>query len=191
MSEVDLRSDVTVDNLADFEQSLELLTGHAILVGFPADEPARENEDGTPAEITNAALGYIHDKGSPEQNIPARPFMEPGIESRQEQIADNLEHTGIVALDGKTDAVMTSLAITGQIAEDGIKAKILDGPFAPLSDATLRARARKGGSIGAAAQAELDGVQLVEGSPNVRPLNETGQMRNAVRYVIAKASEVE
>jgi hypothetical protein len=76
----------------------------------------------------------------------------------------------------------------GQIAKQGIQMKIVDGPFEPLSPATLRARARRGGEIGRAAMTELasraDGNE--PDAETARPLNDTGQMRNAVNYVIRK-----
>lgn len=47
-----------------------------VLIGIPMS--TTERPDG---EITNAELGYIHEYGAPEANIPARPFLIPGVES--------------------------------------------------------------------------------------------------------------
>ena len=63
-----------------------------------------------------------------------------------------------------------------------------EGPFEPLKESTLRGRAHMGGEIGKAAIFELDSRAAGnEPDPgNVCPLNATGQMRNAVNYVIRK-----
>ena len=63
-----------VDNLRKLTQGIEVLTTMQVMVGVPDDKSGRRE-----GEINNAELAYIHDKGAPEANIPARPFMEPGI----------------------------------------------------------------------------------------------------------------
>ena len=73
----------------------------AVLAGFPQDkDEPREDADGNPSPITNAGIAYSMDKGMPEQNVPARPFMIPGIESVQDKIVGGMETTGLAALDG-------------------------------------------------------------------------------------------
>jgi hypothetical protein len=184
--------DVTADNLREFEAALREMQAQAVMAGFPADKnEEREDENGNPTPITNAALGYIHDKGMPEQNIPARPFMVPGIESVEGKIVDGMERIGVAALDGDTQEVEAGFMAVGLTAQNGIRRKIIDGPFAPLADSTLVARARMGGRIAKAAQAEIDSRAAGNeaGVDNARPLNLTGQMRNAVTYVIRKEGE--
>jgi hypothetical protein len=185
MSDANLSFEVTHDEMKSFMQALADMQAKEVLAGFPAeDDKPRQDAEGNPEPITNAAIAYIQNTGMPEQNLPARPFMVEGIEDKREQITDAMEAVGLAALDGDRMAVDQGLHAVGAIARDGIKEKIIDGPFAPLAEATLRARAAMGGAIGKAAQAELDGVQLVAGSPNVRPLNLTGQLRNAANYAV-------
>ncbi|KAA6459631.1 hypothetical protein DYQ86_16055 [Acidobacteria bacterium AB60] len=187
MSDINFGIDITEDNLGDFEKALKELRSQAVFAGFPEDkDKPREDPDGESEPITNAALAYIHDKGMPEQNIPARPIMEPGVESVQEEIVAKLEQTGLAALDGNLQGVENGFQAVGLIAQNGIRQRILDGPFVPLAESTLRARARMGGEVGAAAQRELDGTPSPSGDPNVRPLNVTGQLRNAATYVVRK-----
>ncbi len=185
-SSVNLGFSVTHDEIDAFLKAFKTMQAKDVLAGFPADEKPREDADGNEQEISNAALGYIHNTGMPEQNIPARPFMVEGIETVREPISDGMEKVGVAALDGDAQKVEQGLHTVGTIARDGIKNKILDGPFEPLKESTLRARARKGGSIGEAAQFELE--SRAEGNApnpeNARPLNETSQMRNAVQYVV-------
>jgi len=180
--------DVTSDHMREFADALRLMTDESVMAGFPADERPREDENGNATPITNAALGYVHNTGMPELNIPARPFMVEGIENVEDTIIDGMEATGLAALDGDSQGVESGLNAVGMTAKLGIQTKILDGPFEPLAESTLKARARRGGSIGEAAQFELDS-RAAGNDPNpenARPLTETGQMRNAVNYVLRK-----
>lgn len=181
--------EVTADNMRAFADALQEMTGEAVLAGFPAEkEETREDENGNPVAINNATIGYLMDKGMPEQNVPARSFMISGIESVGDKIADAMEQTGTAALDGDQQRVQEGFHAVGLVAENGIRQKIIDGPFVPLAESTLKARARAGGEIGKAAQRELDSRQAgnVESVEDARPLNFTGQMRNAVSYAIRK-----
>ena len=186
-SEVNLGFSVVHDEMTSFMNALKVMQAKEVLAGFPQEEAPRKDEDGKSSPITNAALGYIHNMGAPEQNIPARPFMVEGIESKSEPITDGMEAAGIAALDGNVHQIDQALNAVGALARDGIKMKILDGPFEPLAESTLKNRVRTAGSsIAAAAQAELDS-RAAGNAPdpeNARPLNATGQMRNAVNYVL-------
>lgn len=186
--DVDLDFSVTHDDMGAFLHALESMQAKDVLAGFPAEEEPRKVEDGEEKEpITNAALGYIHNTGMPEQNIPARPFMVEGIETIKDKVISGMETVGVVALDGNTQAVEQGLHAVGMTAKLGIQNKILDGPFQPLAESTLKGRVRNAGSeVARAAQEELDS-RAAGNAPNVdisRPLNVTGQMRNAVNYVL-------
>lgn len=185
-SGVDISFQVLQDASAAFMQALEKMQAKEVLAGFPQEEPGREDAEGNPVPITNAALGYIHNFGSPEQNIPARPFMVEGIEAKRVPIVDGMFAAGKAALDGNSQLVDQALNAVGLIAKTGIQGKINDGPFEPLAESTLKARARRGRE---GAQEELDRRDAGE-APGVelaRPLVDTGQLRNAVEYVIRDA----
>ncbi len=185
MSNIELNLSIT-DHMGDLLKALDAIVAKEVLVGFPDDGKAREDENGNPTPITNAAIAYVQDRGSPEANIPARPFMVPGIESRQDSIADGMKHVIVAALDGQRQATDLSLHMVGTIARDAIKAKILDGPFEPLAESTLRSRQAHGGDIGKAAGEELSRRKAGE-DPGVdlsRPLNRSGQLRQGVEYLI-------
>lgn len=182
---VNLDFTVTHDEMGAFLKAFKDLEAQSVLAGFPQEERAREDDEGNPEPITNAALGYIHNTGMPEQNIPARPFMVEGIEAKREEISDGMEAAGTAALDGDRDGVRSALDAVGLSAQAGIRNKIIDGPFEPLAESTLKARARRGRS---GAQQELDRREAGEdpGVDLARPLNDSGQMRNAVNYVVRK-----
>jgi len=183
-SGINLGFEVGFDGMDDLLKGLAAMQAKDVVAGFPQeDDEPREDEDGNPTPITNAALAYVHNNGAPEQNIPARPFMVEGIESKGDQIGDGMKAAGTFALDGNVQGVEQSLNAVGLIAKNGIQMKILDGPFEPLADSTLEARAARGRK---GAQAELDRRENGEdpGVDLARPLNDTGQMRNAVNYAL-------
>lgn len=178
--------------LEDLVEALGILADAEVLVGYPEDGEAREDSK----EPTNAQLAYIHDNGAPEANIPARPFMVPGVESAREKIIGKLDQTMKAVLKGGgAEKAVQGLGQAGFEAMVGIKRTINEGVPPPLSDRTLRARMKKGRKDGAGARKgaaqELD--RRWDGqAPSVefaKPLVDTGQLRNAVTYVVGSKSK--
>lgn len=181
-----LQIKTTKNNLDAMVKSLLILADVEVLVGFPEDTTIRDADpaDTAPRDITNASLAYIHDNGAPEQNIPARPFMMPGIESAKDAVTAKLSEIITAVSQGRSpDVVERGLTQVGLIAKLAIQNKINEGIPPPLAASTLRARARKGRK---GAQAELNsrGQGNDPGMVDAKPLVDTGQMRNAVNYVI-------
>lgn len=161
---VDVRT--MIDNFADFSKGVQALDKNQVLVGIPAEKAARSSEEAT-GPINNAALGYIHDNGSPAANIPARPFLDPGIKTKQEQISGFMGAAGKAALEGKPQLVFKNLTAAGLVAQAGVRMKINTGPFKPLAPATIAARQRRG-------------------RRGTRPLIDTAQLRNAISFIVRK-----
>lgn len=153
-----------VDNVAKAIAGIEKLATTRVMVGVPAENGSRQDSQ----PINNAGLAYIHENGAPEAGIPARPFLKPGIETKQAEISEGLKKAGNAALDGKPDAVDRGFHRVGLIGQNAVRAKITDGPFTPLAEATLAARRARGRT-------------------GTKPLIDTGQLRNALTYVIRKA----
>lgn len=186
---------VTSDKLDDLRLAIRELAAHEVLVGFP-DETADRKDDtgemhggkailGAKSEITNAALGYIHDKGSPEANIPARPFMIPGIKAVEERIGAALLGAAKAVLRDPSTDVQARLHRVGITAATGIKRKLNEGIPPPLSERTLRERARKGRE-GAMWELAWRDAGAPAGLELAKPLIDTGQLRNAITYVVRK-----
>lgn len=181
------RSGITIKqgaNLDDLVASLQKLAGVEVLVGFPEDTTERDPEGDKPSGITNASLGYIHDNGAPEQNIPARPFMAPGIESVQDKIADKLGQVlQAAARGGSASTIAEGMTQVGITASLGIKNYINEGVDPPLAPATLRARAARGRE---GAQDELNNRRKGEAPSTAlaKPLVDIGEMRDAVSFAI-------
>lgn len=181
----------TRQELADVLAAVQALARSEVLVGFPEDTTERDKDPNDKPEdrgITNAALGYIHDNGIPEVGIPARPFMLEGIKRAQGQIEQYLEGALSAAAQGKVAVAEGQLQGAGMAAKLSIQKRINEGIPPPLSEYTLKKRAArgKGSLVAKAAQMELD--RRDKGLPPsldvAKPLVDTGQLRNAVNYVI-------
>lgn len=151
----------TKNNLPNLEAALKLLQKKQVLVGVPEQKDAR-NDDA----ISNAALLYLNDTGSPSQNIPARPTLQPGVEDAKPKIIPHLRAIGQQTLENPSPVdIERGLSAVGQIASNSVKARINAGPPPPLKPATIKARKRRGHA-------------------SEKPLVETAQMRNAVTSAV-------
>jgi hypothetical protein len=155
----------TKSNTAQFRKALEFLLKREVLVGIPAASATRDPAPGETTAASNALIGYVMEYGSPAQNIPARPFVHPGIANAREGIQIHLKKAGQIALSGKPDEISQELEKVGLIAATSVQKAITDGPFEPLKPATLAARRRRGRT-------------------GDRPLIDTGQLRRAITYVV-------
>lgn len=148
----------TIDKVAGVLKNIYKMEKARVLVGIPQGDSGRDDA------ITNSALGYIHEFGSPARNIPARPFLIPGIKAVQDEAAELLKEGAKEVLDD--GSMSASLNKAGIIGQNSVKAAITKGEgFAPLQEATIKARQRKG----------------VKGT---KPLIRTGQLRNSITYVV-------
>jgi phage gpG-like protein len=158
--QVNINVNITVDNLEQFGKAIELLKRKQVLAGVPEAKARRKGDP-----VNNATLAYIHDKGSPSQNIPARPFMEPGIKDVQVQIEQKLLSAGQAVLENDPVKAEQKLEAVGLIAQNGIRNKINSNIPPPLKPATLAARRRRGRT-------------------GTRTLIDTGSLRNSITYVV-------
>ncbi len=178
---------VTHDSTKQLFDCLKSLPDRDVLVGIPEQKAERDADD----PVNNAMLGYIHENGAPEANIPARPFLVPGIRDVKDRITSCIKQAGKAALAGDDEKVTKAFHAAGLVAAASVKKRIVSGDFQPLAEATLRARARrkgkgKGVSIAKGAQAELDSRAAGNAASTefAKPLNDTGQMRKSVTYVL-------
>ena len=159
-----------------------------VLVGIPEDETERQNLEGATEPVTNASIAYIQDNGAPERNIPARPFMVPGIENAVDAIVAQLARGMSAVLRDDSDGVKKAFNGAGIAAERGIKNAIKEGIPPPLSERTLKARASRGRKgavleLEARERGEDPGIELAT------PLMDTGEMLQSIKYVVRKRSE--
>jgi hypothetical protein len=163
----------TVDNTRALFEKIEALTKKQVLVGVPQMKTFRRQEgDFKPDFISNAALAYIHEFGSPAHNIPARPFLFPGIRKASKHIIALLKAGAKAAIaagvplppaygdpmgPAKSDAAAAkasadeaekTLHAVGLAARNAVVRAITnpDPKFVPLKPATIRARLRRTGA---------------------------------------------
>lgn len=170
-----------IDRSDKIRKAIDTLAARETLAGIPAEKTDRPAAGG----MTNAALGYIHDNGAPEANIPARPWTEPGVKAVQGQINEILEKTGEAAFDGRQGDVERGMEAVGLLVSSSMR-NVIDAGIAPaLAESTLRKRAARGRK---GAQQELANRAAGQ-APSVdlaKPLLDTTQMRNSISYVVRK-----
>jgi hypothetical protein len=173
---------ITKDNTRSFFEALEKLTGAKVMVGIPSDTEQHFGSTGrearTDTTIGNATLGYIHENGSPARNIPARPFLAPGVANSKDKWTNYLKQAATLASEGKTAAVDRALHAAGQTAVNAVKATIAAGIPPPLAQSTIDARRQRsrGSSYRRAAVVASD----------TTPLIDTGQLINSISYAIRR-----
>lgn len=183
---------------------LKALSKNRVLVGVPSDKADRSTityERGSIQvkfdKITNAQLAYIHDRGSPKMNIPARSFMKPGIAKAQDQINREFKAAAMAKLDGKESQVQERLHRAGLIAQNSIRNVIRRGEgFVPLKRSTLLARTRKRAYAWySLSKAEMSGASKAQKAAmrgakreaimgSFRPLIDTGALLKSISYVV-------
>lgn len=152
-------------------QGIAALANKTVLVGIPAKNNPRPGEP-----IGNAALGYIHEHGSAAANIPARPFLRPGITAALPAIRAELRQAARAAAAGNSAAVDQHLGNAGQLGADSAKAEIQAGIPPPLRPATVRRRQRR--SPGSR-------YRRAAATPaQVTPLYDTGALLRAITWII-------
>lgn len=165
-----------VDEVSAMVNDLLALTKKQVLVGVPEENDPRETGDG----IGNASLAYIHDNGSPLANIPARPFMKPGIAKAQDRINDQLFAAAKAQMNDQPEEVDIRLNRAGLIAQSSIKGVINQGEgFEPLKRATKLARLRR-----RKAASKWDKNKREEVMDSMTPLRDTGALLNSIMYVV-------
>jgi len=177
--------EVVLDHVQEVLKALGVLVSHSVLVGIP-DEHAGRRE----GEISNAALGYIHENGAPEANIPARPFLLPGVKAVQTQTVEGFKKAAEFALEGREGAVEGQLHRIGLTAQNSVRSVILAGIAPELAPSTIKGRIRRG--KGKKRRADIE-AKLAAGVPAsvqgneaglFTPLVVSGQLLHSVVYVI-------
>ena len=188
-------------SLDDITEALRLLTKTQVLVGIPSDkEPGlgqggpntRQPSPDNPHGLTNAELGYIHEHGAPEANIPARPFLHPGVDRVRTEIAQRLTHAAEQAMLGNIGVVEKTFDAIGLIAQAAVRQTITDQIPPPLSPATVARRMRRTKASKykrkatvakqVAFNAQFEQTGSMAGSPTT-PLDDTGQLLHSINYV--------
>jgi hypothetical protein len=172
-----MNTKVTVDKVPAVLKQIQEMVAMKLLIGIPAENGGRQGDAGVisahargeevATPLNNAAIGYIQETGSPVNNIPARPFLVPGVAAIQDKAIARLKTGASQALDGDAFAAGRALATVGLMAQSSVRNTINAGVGPALAPSTLAARRRRGrtGTV---------------------PLIDTGQLRNAITYVLRR-----
>lgn len=175
----------TGPGLEKIAERLDRLAKMHLLVGIPAD---RESRSGEP--INNAALGYVHEVGKPKLGIPARPFLRPGLRKAKDAMHPHLGQALHDALHGGDPR--PGMERAGMIAESSVKDMFVRNDWPKISKAGILARVRRHESPESRQRRFKDKKKFrgelakkARGYPRpVKPLVDTGQLRNSITYVI-------
>lgn len=165
----------TVSKDEDVAKAMASLAKTHILVGIASGSKGDARTDGGPK---NHELGFIHEYGSPSRNIPARPFLIPGVRNASAKAVKKMQGAIKAGLHGDRIAMDALLEQAGMIAVSGAKKEISSGNFEPLKPSTLRNRHRSRMTKGKR-ENELKGE-------DVRPLINTGALRDSIDYIVVK-----
>lgn len=149
------------------KDALQFLKDTPVYVGVPENKTVRRKEDGEKVAITNAELMFIHTNGSPRNNIPARPVIEPAIEDDKERISKMFKDAGQTMMNQGKDAAMKKLKLIGMRAQNVCRAWFVNPKNNwPPNSPVVEARKRK------------------KGATNPKPLIDTGELRRSIIYFV-------
>lgn len=169
---------VKVDEVANVVERVRTLTGNTILIGIPSTTAGR-----TDTPIDNASIGYINEFGSPAQNIPARPFLRPGVQDAIPVVLPMLRKVAEGAFSKSRDKSIQAMHRIGITTASAVRRRVTTGPFTPLADATVAARARRGRK-GAIEEMKRRAAGKAAGTNLAKPLIDTGALRRSITYVL-------
>jgi hypothetical protein len=135
---MDINVSVTLDLEKELTKALKTLGKSDVLVGVP------ESTSGRWKGPSNAVLAAVHNNGSPINNIPARPTLEPGIYDAREAETKYMQQAATLALEGNREGMYRALEATGTVAVAAVKKRIRSNTPPPLKEKTLKARRRRG-----------------------------------------------
>jgi hypothetical protein len=159
------------------EREVRLSRKLVALVGIPGDAQSPQDAEGNPASINMASLAYIMEKGSPVNNIPARPFMEQTRQKSMKEVMGLMARLQKAISNGSLTA-MAAIKRLGAAYEEEMKAIFTTGTFAPNSPITINGGWMRNRVSGKAFK--------VKGKGSSRPLVDTTRLRQSIIFKVAK-----
>jgi hypothetical protein len=158
----------TINNYMKLKKALNFLKENPVYVGIAEDTTERNNEDEKEkVSVTNADLLFIHTKGSPVNNIPARPVIEPAIEDASEKISKQMGMAAKKAMESNEEMAIKHLSLAGMYGQNASRSWFTNpkNNWPPNSPAVIAAKRRKG-------------------STEPKPLIDTGELRKSITYFV-------
>jgi hypothetical protein len=178
---------IVKDNTARIFKQLEQLMNKQVLVGIPDSGQNVRGEE----PVNNATIGYVMEFGSPLHNVPARPFLIPGVEKARSACLVQLRQAAAAALKGDKGGMLQGLNRAGILASNEVKMTINSNIPPPLKPGTIRNRHRGRDTkmreseqvyLGLVAKGAAPGAAQID--VGIIALVNTGQLRNSITYVV-------
>lgn len=146
-------------------KAIKFMKQNEVYVGI-ADDTTEREEEGT-KEITNAELLFIHTNGSPVNNIPPRPVIEPAIRNDKDRLSKMMKKAAQLFLKGDKQEAINQLRKVGMRGQNVCRAWFVNpkNNWPPNSPAVQAAKMRKGANA-------------------PRPLIDTGELRKSITYFV-------
>lgn len=155
----------TVDKIGKVAKAMNFMMENEVYVGISDETTTREK--GEP--VTNAELLFIHTNGSPVNNIPARPVIEPAIKDDKERLSKMMESAFLTAEKGDIEGALRKLKLAGMRAQNVCRAWFVNPKNGwPPNSPGVAARKR------------------AKGSTDPKPLIDTGELRKSITYFIRR-----
>lgn len=161
-----MRIDI-VEEARNFQRMMNTLNKmmeNKVYVGIADDTTEREADD---TGITNAELLFIHTNGSPVNNIPPRPVIEPAIYNDKDRLADMMKKAAQLFMEGRDEEAIKQLQRVGMRGQNVSRKWFVDekNDWPPNAPAVREAKIRKG-------------------STDPKPLIDTGELRKSITYFV-------
>lgn len=158
---------ITKDRLKQVLRETRELQNRSVYVGVPSMKATRDEQE-KGHEVNNAYIGIIMEFGAPRANIPARPWLVPGVRAAEEKIRQRFKKAAEEIFNGNKSNYEQHLDAAGLQAQNSVKRRIRNVIPPPLSDRTLYARKHR----------------KVAPRQGETPLIDTGKFLNSISYVI-------
>ena len=153
---------VVADNTAKQLEAIEFIKNNSVYIGVQQKDTTREGED-----VTNAELLYIHTNGSPVNNIPPRPVIEPAIAEDKNRLGNMMKQASRYVFEGRFSEALRQLQLVGmrgqKVARDWFYNQKNGWP--PNSPSVIENKKKKG-------------------STDPRPLIDTNELHKSITYFV-------
>ncbi len=143
-----MRIDI-VEEARNFQRMMNTLNKmmeNEVYVGIADDTTEREADE---TGITNAELLFIHTNGSPINNIPPRPVIEPAIYNDKDRLSDMMKKAAQLFMEGRDEEAIKQLQRVGMRGQNVSRKWFVDekNGWPPNSPSVREAKIKKGSAI--------------------------------------------
>jgi hypothetical protein len=133
-------------NFQRMMNTLNKMMENEVYVGIADDTTEREADE---TGITNAELLFIHTNGSPINNIPPRPVIEPAIYNDKDRLSDMMKKAAQLFMEGRDEEAIKQLQRVGMRGQNVSRKWFVDekNGWPPNSPSVREAKIKKGSAI--------------------------------------------